>query len=231
MIFRYTNSFLFSILFHLFLVVAILFFCNDTVLQTKEQKKMAINLNCIVEKKQTDIKKNISFKPREKKSIPNKLKKIPKPKPKKRSKIIQKKAPRKKFIHVKNIKKTKKIPIEHMPTIASSQTKTAVLKKTPIKSIKPTEDYLQKHFSEIDRLLRENLYYPKSARRRGISGKVVVRFKLLKDATVQNVEVVSSKNNILGRSAVKTIQKLSGKFPKPKEDIIIKVPIGYRLLG
>ena len=83
--------------------------------------------------------------------------------------------------------------------------------------------------AKIVKLLQDNLYYPRSARKRGAVGEVVVKFKLLKDATVEYVEIVSSKSAILSRAAKKTIMNLSGEFPKPKEELIIKIPINYSL--
>ena len=91
------------------------------------------------------------------------------------------------------------------------------------------KEYIQINTNEISRLLKENLYYPRSARKRGITGKVVVRFILSVDARISNIEVLKSKSKILSRAAIKTIQNLSGEFPKPQEDITLHVPIGYSL--
>ena len=91
------------------------------------------------------------------------------------------------------------------------------------------EVYINQHLQEIARLLQENLYYPRRARKRGIEGKVLVKFTLQKNAEVVDVEVVSSSNSILSRGAMKTLENLSGQFPNPDEKLILTVPISYRL--
>jgi protein TonB len=89
--------------------------------------------------------------------------------------------------------------------------------------------YLQEHIRQIALLLRENLYYPRIARKRGITGDVTVSFELLKNGEVRNVEVVTGDRSILNRAAIKTIERLSGEFPRPDEPLMLQVPINYRL--
>ena len=89
--------------------------------------------------------------------------------------------------------------------------------------------YVQLHIHEITTLIKENLYYPRRARRRGIEGEVNVRFTLQKDASVTNIEILSSQSEILSRSAKKTLENLSKKLPKPDEVLTLTVPIKYSL--
>jgi len=89
--------------------------------------------------------------------------------------------------------------------------------------------YIKRNFTTIAQLLHDNLYYPRRARKRGIEGKVVVKFLLTKDAEVMKSTVLSSSNEILSRAALKTLKELSGKFPKPTEALTIRVPIEYSL--
>ncbi|QOY55343.1 TonB family protein [Candidatus Sulfurimonas marisnigri] len=91
------------------------------------------------------------------------------------------------------------------------------------------KEYLKINTQKITQLLQENLYYPRNARKRNITGEVFIRFTLGIDSEVYDVEIVNSKNNILSRAAVKTIEDLSGKFPKPNKEIILNVPINYNL--
>lgn len=106
------------------------------------------------------------------------------------------------------------------------------LKPKPTKhqiAMQQEKNYLDQHIQKIVSLLQENLYYPRSARKRGITGEVIVKFTLLKDATAQYIEVTSSNSKILSKAAIKTIKNLSGEFPKPQEKLIIHVPIKYQL--
>ncbi len=89
--------------------------------------------------------------------------------------------------------------------------------------------YVNMHLATIAQLLQENLYYPRRARKRGIEGKVIVKFTLQKDAEVIDIIILSSENDILSRGARKTLQNLSGEFPKPDEALTLTVPISYSL--
>ena len=98
-----------------------------------------------------------------------------------------------------------------------------------IKQQNLTEEYVEINTEKIAQLLQENLYYPRSARKRGIVGNIIVKFTLGVDAKVYDLEVTKSNSDILSRAALKTINNLSGEFPKPKQEITLHVPIGYSL--
>lgn len=93
----------------------------------------------------------------------------------------------------------------------------------------PQEEYVELNMQKIAQLLEENLYYPMSARKRNITGSVKVSFTLGTDAKVENIRVIESQSEILSRAAVKTIQDLSAKFPKPTKELTLSVPINYNL--
>jgi protein TonB len=97
----------------------------------------------------------------------------------------------------------------------------------PIQSVE--EKYLKEHLQVIARLLKKYLYYPKRARKRRIEGKVHVEFMLLKNGQIKDIRVIKGSKDILNRAAVTTIEKLSGKVPKPPESITIEIPIVFRL--
>lgn len=91
------------------------------------------------------------------------------------------------------------------------------------------QSYVDQNIGEIVQLLRDNLYYPRRARKSAIEGEVVVKFHLFKDRSVSNIEVISSPSAILSRAAIETIENLSGKFPTPSEKLILSIPIRYSL--
>lgn len=62
-----------------------------------------------------------------------------------------------------------------------------------------------------------------------MEGVVLVEFKILKDSTIEFVNIKESTHKILSRAAKKTIVELSGLLPKPKENMIITIPIRYKL--
>jgi len=92
--------------------------------------------------------------------------------------------------------------------------KPKVIQKKVIKKSQQAEsskNYLQVNTKEISKLLRDNLYYPRSAKKRNITGQVLVKFKLGLDSRVYDIKVLESSNEILSRSAMKTIMDLSSK--------------------
>jgi len=95
--------------------------------------------------------------------------------------------------------------------------------------VSPEDAYIEAHLAEIMALLRENLYYPRMARKRHIEGKVTVRFELLENGSIENITVLDAERDILARSAVTTIERLEGKFPLPSQRLILNVPIMYNL--
>lgn len=98
-----------------------------------------------------------------------------------------------------------------------------------MKNQRMQQAYIDENMQKIVKLLQENLYYPRSARRRGITGEVIVKFSLNTNGEVSFISVISSANEMLSHAAIKTIEDLSGDFPKPKERLVLKLPINYNL--
>jgi len=237
---RHSSSLIFSLLFHALLFVGLFFIYISIPNYVHKEKKIPIKLcNVIIEKK-------IPIQKVEKKTLHKDITPIKKVKKKKtlkkknhKKKIIRhKKVVHKKIISKKPIKqeeKTQSKPIEkEKPQInqAKYETKREKSKKTvkiPIvqKSIK--EKFIDNNMQKIVKLLKENLYYPRSARKRGITGEVTVSFNINTNGKVDSIKIEKSHSNILSRAAKKTIQNLSGKFPKPKEKLLIHLPIDYKL--
>lgn len=224
---RHTPSFLISIIIHALLVVA--FFYTYTYVSSlpsdKEDKKLCLKITCIVEKHQ----EHVEVKPELKKVIPKTIKpKVEKPKKEVVKKIIPKK------LSVPVVKEIVE-PIEEPEVVYVETVEEEIVEEVlPVESqeeqaIAKEQQYIDENIKKIVRLLSENLYYPRSARKRGIVGEVVVKFYLSKDATVSAIEIVSSKSEILSRAARKTISDLSGEFPKPREELVLHVPINYEL--
>ncbi|MEA2110970.1 MAG: TonB family protein [Campylobacterota bacterium] len=152
------------------------------------------------------------------------VKKIELPKPVKKKIVKPKVKPQKKVIVTKKVEVLKE---PEVPVIVASEVELAPVELQPPKSVK--EEYLEEHLMLIAQLLKKNLYYPKRARKRHFQGKVLMRFTLKSDGSISNISVVEGSKNILNRAAIKTINKLSGKVPKPVEPITIEIPIVFRL--
>ena len=225
---RHTPSFFISIIIHSLLLVAFFYTYRyiSSLSSEKDDEKVCLKLTCIVEKHMEHVQE----KPVVKKVIPKVVKpKIVKPKKEVVKKIIPKP------LTVPVVKEIVEPEPEIEPVVVYVETiEEEVAEVLPVESqeeqeIAQEEQYIDEHIKEIVRLLSENLYYPRSARKRGVVGEVIVKFCLSEDATVSDIEIISSKSDILSRAARKTIQDLSGEFPKPPEELVLHVPIKYEL--
>jgi protein TonB len=91
-------------------------------------------------------------------------------------------------------------------------------------------DY-QRILDKLNRLLQEHLYYPETARRKGIEGTLSITFTLDTNGEATDVMVsVSSGSRLLDRAAVRAI---SGIFPysdPPDTPLRFTIPVTYRLI-
>jgi len=220
---RHTPSFFVSVLVHAFLAVLV-FGTYKYVVKIgtiKKEERVCVQLNCLStkqkqEKKELDSKAH-KVKKKQKQKKQQKKKKIP-PTPKIKPQV---KPP------IKQEEKTKTISMEE-PTQVLVDTKPVDIEiQTNTKT--KEEVYKEHHLEKIIELLSENLYYPRSARKRGIEGVVEISFVLDTDANTKEIQIISSQSDILSRAAIKTIHNLSGAFPKPKEDLRLHIPIAYKL--
>lgn len=65
-----------------------------------------------------------------------------------------------------------------------------------------------RYIALIRRKIRQNLYYPKIARRMRKEGTVKVAFRVMKDGSVEGVQVLSSPGSMLANGALRTIRSL-----------------------
>ena len=101
--------------------------------------------------------------------------------------------------------------------------------ETPPLPPQTSASYLDAHLDVIARLLRENLFYPITARKRHIEGEVLASFTLRTDGTIRDVTVKKHAQAVLDRAAVQTIESLSGLMPHPQKTLTIEVPIRFVL--
>jgi len=237
---KHSLSFFISIFIHLFLAVLVLFVYKKV--HTKEplikEHKISINLTTLQTKKveRKSLHKEVIKKPykSEKKSqvtkkkipIKHKIQKQPKKKVEPRKKVLhkivkkQERKYEKKSLHVQShqVKTKEKINKKEMQNLQPLP---------PVKTLQ--EEYIEEHLLTIQKLIRENLYYPRRARKKGIEGRVALSFTILEDGSVQKIKIRESDYDILSRAAQRTIEELSGRFPKPKEPLKVSLPIMYNL--
>lgn len=249
---RHSSSFFISLVFHILLALA-LFYAYKTISKVEKkaqssEKRVKIAL-CNIQKNQPAPKQEVSSKPNIKKVVPlvkkqvlkkkkiieKKIKvtpkktKIQKPLPKPIKKIKAKKTEVKKE-QIKEVLTTKvqKAPLP-IPTKEEAPVITTPIETKHEKSVRLENDYINKNIQKITQLLRDNLYYPRSARKRGITGKIIVKFKLSTSGKAHSIEVIESKSEVLSRAAIRTIENIEEEFPVPPEELVLHVPINYTL--
>jgi protein TonB len=237
---KHSKSLSFSIIIHTLLLASIFYIYHEfaSAVGEKKEKRICIELGCITESTKTIVtspkphKKRVEAhkKPPVKKRHKPKphIKKIPKKTvPLHKAKPIEKKSVLKPVVEEKiaQQKECKKV-ISACPDKMTHK-ETQVQQKRQKESVQ--SHYVNIHLATIAQLLQENLYYPRRARKRGIEGEVVVKFTLQKDAQVTDIKIISSQNDILSRGARKTLENLSGEFPRPEEALTLTVPITYSL--
>ncbi|MCX6325305.1 MAG: energy transducer TonB [Bacteroidia bacterium] len=76
--------------------------------------------------------------------------------------------------------------------------------------------------------IAENTVYPDEAKKKNITGKVIVKFVVEKDGSVSRVEIIKGVNSLLDAEAVRVVNSLP-KFEKPAKQGGIPVSVQYML--
>lgn len=243
--FRHFSSLLVSLVLHALLLATLLYSYKEifSVSKTEQvEEKFCMKLSCLCNEEEVVEKERVA----PPKKVTPKVE--PKPKPKVKPKIKPKEKPKEiveQVVLVNNAKekykkeepleevleeKSVEIVAEKVGEKATSPYGSSMQNDKQERSKKtPEQAYMNANIRIIVKLLQENLYYPRSARKRGMQGEVLVKFRLSKEGNVISSEVLSSEHKILSRAALETIESLSGKFPKPKEELLLSVPISYSL--
>jgi protein TonB len=244
---RHTSSILISLFIHTLFFIAIFYSFTNIVKPKIKEEKVCIKL-CSIEQAREEFQAEkimpveavVDKKIEPKKEI---KKELTPPLPPAKKVEIKKVAAEKKEVRVElaqaaeAAQEAQVTPLEDSSAVSKdemalkdvSSTQQAMQEEMVPQSVQEDDEYLQEHIAAIKKLLEENLYYPRSARKRGITGEVLVKFKLSPDASVAYIRVLSSPSEILSRGAVQTIENVSAKFPKPKKALVLEVPISYRL--
>ncbi len=113
---------------------------------------------------------------------------------------------------------------EQSKEVASASTQ----KNTAVK-LACDKQYIEDNIALINALIKQNLYYPRIAKKRGMQGKTMVSFTLDTDGKILEIKALGSIASILSKAAIKTIQKASASFPHPKQVLALQIPIVYKL--
>lgn len=247
---RKTKSLLYSLFLHgtIVLLVIALFMTTESEKKLPEEKRCKIMLTQVCECPPEKAEPKPPVVQKQKKPQPKKQVVKKKPEPVVKKTVVVKKAPvieemaidKEVFIEEERVEQkevqvleveeeAKEIVVTPNAPVLLSPAAQQAIDAPPAANIAPEDVYIKAHITEIMALLRKNLYYPRMARKRGIEGKVVVRFELMPNGEIKNITVTESGREILASAAVTTIERLEGKFPLPSESLLLHVPIMYQL--
>lgn len=237
---RYFIALFISIFIHLFLILLFFYISNirnEVKITPNKKKVISVSLKSY-QKIQSSVTNKI-MKPKERKRVEKKKKQVIK-----KQKVIPKRVVKKVKSHKKEVK-TKKIPIKKEPVVEEKHREakrvTTMIKQQKLKNmhaldvvpqkqqLSAQEVYINENLEKIRVLIQNNLYYPRSARRRGIVGKVVISLILSKNSKIKSLDVISSQHSILSRAAIKTIRSIEDDLPSPQEEMKLEIPIIYSL--
>ena len=103
---------------------------------------------------------------------------------------------------------------------------------TMTKRSEPSGKVEEAQFFIISKLVREHIEYPYLARRMGWEGEVLLFFRLTPTGEVEEIKVLKSSGfEVLDKSAVNAVKRASKHFPRPKQIVLIKLPIQFKLEG
>ncbi|MEF3191144.1 MAG: energy transducer TonB [Campylobacterales bacterium] len=119
-------------------------------------------------------------------------------------------------------------PLSTHPITPTPQPKPPANNPTPPPSASETYSALNK--SAIVHAIMANRFYPPIARRMGWEGTTILRFDLLPNGEINNLELTrSSGYAALDRASLETIRRAVDAMPKPSTRVTITVPIEYQL--
>lgn len=142
-----------------------------------------------------------------------------KPLPKKREKIASK-TPTPSLV-----KEVRELSESNATSFAEERPeKTSTVETSEMEPVKQT--YVALYGNVIRQMIEKNKEYPEIARKRALSDNVDVSFTLTTQGEIEELKA-SSKYKILSNSAIETIHKAKVFFPRPTENVTIKIPIIY----
>lgn len=246
-----SKSLLYSVSVHLaiaFVVVALMYkaqesscACGSTMTMTK------INLASLPLEQIPEQFDDVS---QEKKTVSKPQKKLEK----EIKKVVKPKEPALKQVELKDIQKAPVVAKKVEELEKPEEPKQETAKETVEKKVKETmvartnaqknasavasendlkiaceKQYVQDNIALINALIKQNLYYPRIAKKRGMQGKAMVAFTLNTEGEIIDIKALGGIASILSKAAVKTIQKAAESFPHPKVDLSLQIPIVYKL--
>ena len=216
---RTSLALLFSLMVHLCVIVAFLIWEDKPVSITSE--RIALHISTVgVTSKVPVVEEVIPIEQPQKKLTTE---------PIVRASNEAKPLPRKQEKHTP---KTQMAPLTQDVAMVQENNESSFLPQTDtrvsLKQESVKQSYLELHGNEIRALIEKHKEYPELARRRSLSDTVEVSFTLTTEGEIEDIGA-ASRFTILSKSAIETLHRAKPLFPKPTENVTIKIPIVYIL--
>ena len=216
---RYFSSFFITTILYLIGTIFLFYaFADILIVEEKKQEELKISLSHVMVQQEQTSAQPVSepiIEPEPLAQVPTPIKKkIEKPK----KENIQKKVVKEPIIE-----KNQNFPEPKQNTLVEEK------QLTTKPQIDEKKEYLDKNLALIRSLINENVKYPSKAKKLSIEGIVVVKFKILEDGSVQNIQIIEG-HALLRSSTIEAIEEASKSFPKSEISIEIQIPIEYKLI-
>lgn len=203
---------------------------SDVLVEEKKEEQLKISLSHVKIQPEQNPIQSIS----EPIIEPTPISEIKTPIKKKIEKIKKEDNLDNKIVEKKQIEK----PIENKQITADTTQKNIEVTNEIVKNSQHSEinqskndskEYLDRNLTLIRSLINENIKYPSRAKKLSIEGIVVVKFKILANGTVENIEIIEG-HAFLKASTIDAIEEASKKFPKSNSNIDVQIAIEYKLI-
>lgn len=203
---------------------------SDVLVEEKKEEQLKISLSHVKIQPEQNPIQSIS----EPIIEPTPISEIKTPIKKKIEKIKKEDNLDNKIVEKKQIEKpieNKEIPTN--PIQKDIETKNEIVQDNKPNEINQTKneskEYLDRNLALIRNLINENIKYPSKAKKLSIEDTLIVRFKILSNGTVKNIEIIEG-HAFFKTSTIEAIEEASKKFPKSDGDIEVQIAIEYKLI-
>ena len=229
------KAFFISLLIHVSLFAMFIDFEEQKI---EKKEVVVLNMNMIqnisqkeqIQETPQQVEKKI-----EKESEPEKQIEETKPKPVKevinkvKKEIIKPKSEPKKEIVKEPIKEEIKEVTQNVQNVPT----TKEIIQTPQK-VESQENYEKRYIDEnlasIIAAIKKYKKYPLQAKKRGMTGQVLVKCTIKTDGRIENIRIIeASKYELLDENSMEILEIASKEFVAPKRDVTISIPFNYSL--
>jgi protein TonB len=224
---RYLSSFIVSAISYLAIVVAIIYAVADTQVSTdaKVEDVRKVCFTVVTQVKPQKQEKKITPKPKPEPVAKPKPKPMPIPEPIIEP-IVEEKIVEEPVVEEIVQERVEEVQEQREEIAQNREVKEDVLAK---EQNEISQDILlakqNKFINDLIKRINDNKSYPNMARRRGMEGLVDVKFKILSDGNVKEMQIVSGKS-VFQKSALEAISK---SFPVTFEEALFDFPKEFRV--